>query len=47
MAVYGFLMAKTNPTIARLGTALWYGLVLVAVLFCLFTPQAEFRYGYL
>ncbi len=47
MFIYNYLIEKTNPAIARMGTALWYALLIMAIVFCVFEPQAEFRYGYL
>lgn len=42
--MYGFLKRYLPGPAADVLMALWYVLVILAVLCCVFEPQAEFRY---
>jgi hypothetical protein len=42
--MYGFLKRSLPGPVADVLMALWYVLLLLAVLYCVFEPQAEFRY---
>jgi hypothetical protein len=42
--MYGFLKRYLPGPAADVLTALWYALLILAVLYCAFEPQAEFRY---
>jgi hypothetical protein len=42
--MYGFLRRYFPGVAADILMALWYVLLILAVLYCAFEPQAEFRY---
>ena len=42
--MYGFLKRYLPDPVADVLMALWYVLLILAVLYCVFEPQAEFRY---
>ncbi len=42
--MYGFLKRHLPGPVADVLMALWYVLLILAVLYCAFEPQAEFRY---
>jgi hypothetical protein len=42
--MYGFLKRYLTGPAADVLMALWYVLLILAVLYCAFEPQAEFRY---
>jgi hypothetical protein len=45
MWLYTRLCSVFSPFAARVLVGLWYGLLIVLVLFSVLEPQAEFRYG--
>ncbi len=45
MWLYTQLCSVVSPVAARILTGLWFAVLIVLVLFFLFEPQAEFRYG--
>ena len=42
--MYGFLKRHLPSLMADALTAVWYVLLILAVLYCAFEPQAEFQY---
>jgi hypothetical protein len=42
--MYGFLKRNLPGPVADVLMALWYVLLILVVLYCVFEPQAEFRY---
>jgi hypothetical protein len=42
--MYGFLKRYLPGLVADICMAMWYTLLILAVLYCVFEPQAEFRY---
>ena len=42
--MYAFLKRYLPGPVADVLMALWYALLTLAVLYCVFEPQAEFRY---
>jgi hypothetical protein len=42
--MYGFLRRYLPGAVADVLMALWYVLLVLAVLYCAFEPQAEFQY---
>jgi len=45
MWLYQQLCRFLPEGVARVCVALWFAVLLVAVLFCSFEPQADFNYG--
>ena len=43
-AMYGFLKRHLPGPLADILMAMWYALLILAVLYCVFEPQADFRY---
>jgi hypothetical protein len=42
--MYRFLQRNFRPRVANVLMALWYALLVIAVLYCAFEPQTEFTY---
>ena len=42
--MYGFLKRRLPTPLADVLMAVWYVLLILAVLYCAFEPQAEFQY---
>jgi hypothetical protein len=42
--MYGFLKSHLPGPVADILMALWYALLILAVLYCVCEPQADFRY---
>lgn len=42
--MYFWLQRRIGPRGAELATALWYAVVILAIFYCAFEPQAELKY---
>ena len=45
MWLYAFLIRHVPERAASAITALWFAVLILAVFFAMFEPQADFRYG--